>query len=563
MSLVVGRRASITQVAEPDPARETGVNGRAAGSVLQNGQAAEPTPASSVADRLAEIASLFDSPLVSELPAPPFADYVRQFPIAFSRSHCALALEPSDGPILVAIGDPRGLAVLDLVRRTFRRPATPVFAPAEVVTRAINAAYEDQGGTAREVLDTLEVGEALTISNEKQDLLDSTGRAPVIRLVNQILFEAIKARASDIHIQPADEVVVARFRIDGVLFDSVEIPKSLQDEVVSRIKVLGNMNIAEKRLPQDGRATVRIAERVIDLRIASLPTSHSERVVIRLLDKSARLYTLTELGMPDETLAQFGRLISLEHGLLLVTGPTGSGKSTTLYAALQQISTRERNVLTLEDPIEYELDGVSQTQINEKKGLTFASGLRNVLRQDPDVIMVGEIRDHETAVMAIQSSLTGHLVFSTLHTNDSASAVTRLLDLGIEPYLVSSSLLAVLAQRLVRRICSACRRETTVEAACSEWLQARQGYAPQRVFAGTGCDACRQTGYRGRDGIFEFLIVDEACRALIQSRGNASQIRTAALEGGMTLLAEDGLHKVDAGTTTLAEVVRVAQRADD
>lgn len=515
------------------------------------------------ADGLAELARLFGTEVVDEVPGSALGDYVQQFPIAFSRSHCVLALETFDGPIPVAIGEPRGLAVLDLIRRLYCRATVPVFASAEVVTRAINAAYEDQGGTAREVLDSLDVSDQLTITTENQDLLDSTGRAPVIRLVNQILFEAIKARASDIHIQPADDQVVARFRIDGVLFDSLEIPKGLQEEVVSRIKVLGNMNIAEKRLPQDGRATVRIAERVIDLRIASLPTSHNERIVIRLLDKSARLYTLTELGMPDQTLASFRRLISLEHGLLLVTGPTGSGKSTTLYAALQQISTRERNVLTLEDPIEYELEGVSQTQINEKKGLTFASGLRNVLRQDPDVIMVGEVRDHETAVMAIQSSLTGHLVFSTLHTNDSASAVTRMLDLGIEPYLVSSSLLAVLAQRLVRRICFECRSEADVEAAYAEWLRAQTGFVPQQVFAGKGCVACRETGYRGRVGIFEFLVVDEPCRALIQSRGNASQIRKSALKGGMTLLAEDGLHKVDAGTTTLSEVVRVAQRADD
>ncbi len=513
---------------------------------------------------LAEMAKQFGRQIVDSLPETAWRDYVSEFPIAFSRKHCALAFEPDEsGKVQVAIGDPRGLRTLDLIRRLFRCQVEPIFAEKDCVLRAINAAYEQHGGTAREVLDTLDVSSELEISNEEQDLLDSSGRAPVIRLVNQILFEAIKARASDIHIQPSDSDVVARFRIDGVLFNSVEIPKSLQDEVVSRIKVLGNMNVAEKRLPQDGRATVRIAERVIDLRIASLPTSHSERVVIRLLDKSARLYTLTDLGMPDETLARFKRLISLEHGLLLVTGPTGSGKSTTLYAALQQISTTERNVLTLEDPIEYELDGVSQTQINEKKGLTFARGLRNVLRQDPDIIMVGEIRDRDTAVMAIQSSLTGHLVFSTLHTNDSASAVTRMLDLGIEPYLVSSSLLAVLAQRLVRRICHRCKTETEPEASLRVWLDAQQGFVPRRLFEGKGCETCRGTGFRGRVGIFELLIVDEKCRELIQNRANASQIRTAALEGGMTLLAQDGLRKVESGQTTLSEVVRVAQRSSD
>ena len=419
---------------------------------------------------LKSLAESFGQPVVCSLPSPPWDEYVRRFPIGFARSHRIVALESEDDAIPVAIGHPAALTAMDLLRRVYQRPVRPVFATPECIEQAVNQAYETHSSSARDVLDGIDTDSAAPIVVDRRDLLDTSGRAPVIRLVDQILFEAIKGHASDVHIQPAEDQVVARFRVDGVLFDGVEIPKSLQDEVVSRIKVLGNMNIAEKRLPQDGRATVRIADRVIDLRIASLPTSHSERVVIRLLDKSARHYSLPELGMPAVTYEKFGRMISLEHGLLLVTGPTGSGKSTTLYAALQQISTRERNVLTLEDPIEYELAGVSQTQINEKKGLTFATGLRNVLRQDPDVIMVGEIRDRETAVMAIQSSLTGHLVFSTLHTNDSASAVARLLDLGIEPYLVSSSLLAVLAQRLVRRICSECRCEQELTEQLSAWI---------------------------------------------------------------------------------------------
>lgn len=512
---------------------------------------------------LKAMASRFGLDEQSSVAFPPYAPAIRTFPIAFARQHLILVLERPDGRLILALGRSESLFVLDIVRRLFPRVVEPLFVQADVMFATVNTAYETHGGTARDVLDTIDHGKELIISNDRQDLLDSSGRAPVIRLVNQILFEAIKSRASDIHIQPAEGNVTARFRIDGVLFDAIEIPKGLQDEVVSRIKVLGNMNIAEKRLPQDGRATVRLAERIIDLRIASLPTSHSERVVIRLLDKSARLYTLTELGMPDDTLARFRRMICLEHGLFLVTGPTGSGKSTTLYAALQQISTRERNILTLEDPIEYELDGVSQTQINEKKGLTFASGLRNVLRQDPDIIMVGEVRDHETAVMAIQSSLTGHLVFSTLHTNDSASAVTRLLDLGIEPYLVSSSLLAVLAQRLVRQICRQCRQEATTDDDLRFWLTNQPYFVPERLYEGGGCESCRKTGYRGRLGIFEFLVVDEECRTLIQARSSASQLRKTALGNGLRLLVEDGLRKVAAGSTTLAEVVRVAQRPDD
>ncbi|MEO1525518.1 MAG: ATPase, T2SS/T4P/T4SS family [Planctomycetota bacterium] len=513
---------------------------------------------------LSAIAAQFEIQLCDRVNGRPWDDFLKRFPIHFCRQHGVLALEPTANETLpVMIGDPKGVMALDTIRRSFGRSVQPLFVHPAEVQNAINTAYESQGGKAKEVVDSIAIENEASLSEMNDDLLDSSGRAPVIQLVNQILFEAIKSRASDIHIQPSDSSVVARFRIDGVLFNTVEIPKPLQDEVVSRIKVLGNMNVAEKRLPQDGRATVRIADRVIDLRIASLPTSHSERVVIRLLDKSARLYTMTDLGMPTQTRSRFENLISLEHGLLLVTGPTGSGKSTTLYAALQQISTEERNVVTLEDPIEYELDGVSQTQINEKKGLTFARGLRNVLRQDPDIIMVGEVRDKETAVMAIQSSLTGHLVFSTLHTNDSASAVTRLLDLGIEPYLVSSSLMAVLAQRLVRRICPACRIEVEPDRTLYGWLESSSARIPETVYEGKGCDSCRGTGFSGRVGIYELLTIDEPCRRLIQDRENASRIREHALAAGMTLLAADGLCKVEEGKTTLGEVVRVAQRSSD
>jgi len=522
-----------------------------------------PTDGTCEQTTIATLAHAFGQPVLKALPSPAWDEYVRTFPIGFSRTQGVLALEPSGRWLPVVVSDSAGLQALDIVRRVHRRPVRPLFAIPEIVESAINQAYETHAGTARDMLADIDVGESIEVVTDRRDLLDTAGHAPVIRLVDQILFEAIKGHASDIHIQPGEDRVMARFRVDGVLFDAVEIPKPLQDEVVSRIKVLGNMNIAEKRLPQDGRATVRVADRAIDLRIASLPTSHSERVVIRLLDKSARHYTLPELGMPEQTYAKFGRMISLEHGLLLVTGPTGSGKSTTLYAALQQISTRERNVLTLEDPIEYELAGVSQTQINEKKGLTFATGLRNVLRQDPDVIMVGEIRDRETAMMAIQSSLTGHLVFSTLHTNDSASAVTRLLDLGIEPYLVASSLLSVLAQRLVRRICPQCRSAEQLDERLAAWMDSQSGFRPQSFSKGAGCANCRQTGYRGRIGLYELLIVDDDCRQQIQSRANASQVRAAALRAGMTLLSHDGLLKVDAGRTTLAEVVRVAQRSED
>jgi general secretion pathway protein E len=346
--------------------------------------------------------------------------------------------------------------------------------------------------------------------------------------------------------------------VDGILFDLLEPPKALQQEIVSRVKVMGGMNIAERRLPQDGRATVEVGDRLIDLRIATLPTCFGERVVIRLLDKSARLYRLDDLGMPAAVRQSFGELIRNDHGIVLVTGPTGSGKSTTLYAALQEINSQELNVLTLEDPIEYRLEGISQTQINEKKGMTFASGLRNVLRQDPDVIMVGEIRDGETAEIAIHASLTGHLVFSTLHTNDAAGAITRLLDMGIEPFLVASSLVAIVAQRLVRILCSACRQSYHP----SPDELAKLGVSAERASATTwfragGCPECLSTGYRGRIGIYEILVLDDELRALVLAKTDANSIKARAMERGMRTLREDGAQKVMSGITTTEEVLRV------
>ena len=491
--------------------------------------------------------------------------FVDRYPIAHSRRHGLVALvTPEHGPRLI-LGEPASEPQLDAARRLLGAELGLAFAPLERVNELIDEVYGRRSGQAETLLETLDRGEVmqeLAALTDREDLLDSSGRAPVIKLVNMVLHEAVKAGASDVHVQPGPSEVVVRMRIDGVLFDSLTIPKHLQDEVLSRLKVQGRMNIAEKRLPQDGRATVRVGERMIDLRIASLPGSDGERIVVRLLDKSAKLYTLPQVGMDRANLEVFERLIRLEHGLILVTGPTGSGKSTTLYAALQEINTTDRNVVTLEDPIEYEIRGVSQTQINVKKGMTFATGLRNVLRQDPDIIMVGEIRDHETAVMAIQSALTGHLVFSTLHTNDAASAVTRLLDLGIEPYLVSSSLLAVLAQRLTRRVCSECAqpRDLTDTETATLGVEPDQlvGATPQ---VGEGCESCRGTGYRGRLGVFELLVVDEPVREAVQSRASATEIRGVAMDSGMRLLRSDGADKVLAGQTTPEEVERVTVRA--
>ena len=490
----------------------------------------------------------------------PSAAFVKRVPIGFARSKQVLGLATGDGPMRVAMVNPTDRQTCDVLRRWLGGPISVVPVDERQLSVAINQAYGQQKGAAQEFVEKLDrdavMSEVVELDG-REDLLNVSDRAPVIKLVNLVLFEAAQQKASDIHIQPYEDRLVVRLRIDGVLFDVFDLPKGVQDEVVSRIKVMGRMNIAEKRLPQDGRASVQVGDRVIDLRLSTVPASHGERVVIRLLDKSARLYTLGELGMDARTLERFRHVIGVEHGLVLVTGPTGSGKTTTLYASLGQINSTERNIITLEDPIEYQLDGISQIQIATKKGMTFASGLRSVLRQDPDIVMVGEIRDHETAVMAIQSALTGHLVFSTLHTNDAASAVTRLLDLGIEPYLVSSSLVGVLAQRLVRRVCTHCARPYVPDPAELKTLRYEPTAEQRAGFRkGEGCDACRDTGYHGRTGCFELLTVDDCIRRLVQSNATASEINTAAKRGGMHSLCEDGLTKVAAGHTTLEEVMR-------
>jgi len=496
-------------------------------------------------------------------PASP--DFVARVPIAFARRHGLLGLAAEGGEVRVAVADLAHWGLIEVLRQALGREVRVIFAPRAEILRAINAAYEQQAGQADRAIEELDGDAVLRAADEAasaEDLLDVASRAPVIKLVNLILFEAVKRQASDVHIQPYEDRLVVRFRLDGVLHEVFEPPKALQAEIVSRIKVMGGMNIAEHRLAQDGRATVEVGDRVVDLRIATLPTHVGERVVIRLLDKSARLYTLDELGMPPGVLATFRHLIHTDHGILLVTGPTGSGKTTTLYGALQELDAVQLNVLTLEDPIEYRLEGISQTQINEKKGMTFATGLRHVLRQDPDIIMVGEIRDADTARMAIQSALTGHLVFSTLHTNDASSAVARLLDLGVEPYLLASSLLAVLAQRLVRRICPACRAAfaPTAEDRARWNLSASDGPSPDPLYRGTGCEACLETGYRSRIGVFELLSVSEPIRDLIHRQAKASTIKAEATAGGMTTLRADGVAKVAAGVTTMDEVVRVTGR---
>jgi general secretion pathway protein E len=435
-----------------------------------------------------------------------------------------------------------------------------------VIVDAINGIYDRAVNEAEQLVGEMEAQDLQSLAHEleePQDLLDVDDEAPIIRLVNSLLFRAAKERASDIHIEPMERELLVRFRIDGVLQEIIKPPKRYQNSIVSRVKVMGQLNIAEKRLPQDGRIRIKLAGRDIDIRLSTIPCTFGERIVMRLLDKNTTLLDLTDIGMGVDTMRGMDQVIRRSHGIILVTGPTGSGKTTTLYAALSRINTPDLNILTVEDPVEYQLRGISQMAINPKIGLSFAAGLRSFLRQDPDVIMVGEIRDRETAEIAIQASLTGHLVFSTVHTNDAASAITRLVDMGVEPFLVASSLMAVMAQRLVRRVCPHCREsyrptaEELKEVALTPEAVARAGNPT--IYRAKGCDACGGTGYRGRTGIYELLLVDDDIRQLTLKNVDSSTIKRTGVQKGMLTLLDDGARKVLAGETTLAEVLSVTQ----
>ncbi len=492
------------------------------------------------------------------------AELLASLPMQFARRNLVLPLKRESDGVVVAVGDPRALGPLDDLRVLYGAPIRPVVVPPDVLTEALNRAYDLASGSAADLMGNLEEERLDLIATELEeprDLLEASDEAPIIRLVNSLLFQAVKDRASDIHIEPFERVLTVRFRIDGILYDVISPPKRFQPVIISRVKVMAGLDIAEKRLPQDGRIRTKVAGKDIDVRVSVIPTAYGERVVLRLLDRAATLLGLEELGLTGRNLALVERLIRQSHGIVLVTGPTGSGKTTTLYAALSTINSTERNIITIEDPIEYQLQGVGQMQVNPKIELTFANGLRSILRQDPDVIMVGEIRDSETAEIAIQAALTGHLVFSTLHTNDSASAVTRLVEMGTEPFLVSSSVLAVMAQRLLRRVCEHCRRVLRP----SPELLAEVGITPEQASGrtlyagGAGCDACKHTGYRGRTGIHELLVVDDEVRTLIMKNTDAAAIRRAAALAGMVTLREDGAAKILAGETTIEEVLRVTQ----
>jgi general secretion pathway protein E len=510
-------------------------------------------------EALSEVSGM---PLAPEIhPAEIPEGVIRPVPIQFAKRHRVLPLREEEGHVVVAVADPDALSPLHDLRVLLGRPIAPCLAPAGKIVQAINRVYERGSDRAEELMEGLaDVGlDALTQElEEPKDLLDASEEAPIIRLVNGLLFQAVKDRASDIHIEVFERDLQVRYRIDGVLYPVLTPPRNLQAPIASRIKVMAGLDIAEKRLPQDGRIRIKIAGKDIDIRVSVLPTAHGERVVMRLLDKSAVLLDLEELGLGGTRLEQFKNLITRPYGILLVTGPTGSGKTTTLYAALSRINSPDVNIITVEDPIEYELRGIGQIHVNPKIDLTFAAGLRSILRQDPDVIMVGEIRDGETAEIAIQASLTGHLVFSTLHTNDAAGAVTRLVEMGIEPFLVSSSVLAILAQRLVRVLCVNCREAYLPPPEGLAELGLKVEDLPDgHLYRAKGCPVCKNTGYRGRTGIYELLRVDEATRALVMKGADAGTIKDDARRRGMLTLRDDGTRKLVRGVTSAEEVLRV------
>ncbi|MGA1201682.1 MAG: GspE/PulE family protein [Planctomycetota bacterium] len=490
--------------------------------------------------------------------------FVQRVPAQFARTYNLIAIEETSSGLKVATCDPLDIHPMDDLASMLGGMAEPVVASRAEITSLINRAYQRSSADVDELLEGIEDDEILGLAaeiEESEDVLDIANKAPIIKLMNTILFEALKIRASDIHLQPFADRMQVRYRIDGILYDSKVIPKKVQDALISRVKVMGKMDIAERRLPQDGRTSVKVGDGEVDVRISSVPTSYGERIVFRLLDKSARLYRLNEIGLTVENEGKLQDLIACSHGIVLVTGPTGSGKTTTLYASLAELNSEEKMIITIEDPIEYNLDSISQIQVSNKKGLTFAAGLRSLLRQDPDVMMVGEIRDHETAGIAVQAANTGHLVFSTLHTNDSAGAVTRMIDLGVEPYLVSSSLIAVIAQRLVRVICPRCKEPLEVS---DQELQAlgftRDELPHGHLFHGRGCDACLGRGLYDRTAIYEILTINETIRDQIISRTSASVIKQVAVESGhLKTLRMDGAQKVINGETTMEEVFRVTQ----
>jgi general secretion pathway protein E len=482
-------------------------------------------------------------------------------PLPFLRARMILPVSLEDGTLVVAMADPMDVDGREAIAKATGRRVVVQAGTEEEIREAIEKAYGEGSSSMERLVEQVgEEGEERTGDERVERLIGAASEAPIIRLVNYIIARGIERGASDIHLEPYEKALHVRYRIDGILEDVESPPKRLQTAMISRVKIMARLNIAESRLPQDGRVKLRIGGQEIDFRVSTVPTLFGESVVIRILDQSAVPLNLERLGFPAEALVRFRQMASVPHGMILVTGPTGSGKTTTLYGTLQEIRSAERKIITIEDPVEYQIAGVNQIQVKPQIGLTFASGLRSIVRQDPDVILVGEIRDRETAEIAVHSALTGHLVLSTLHTNDAAGAVTRLLEMGVEEYLLPSSLIGVLAQRLVRTICEKCSSPREISQAFREEILRETGFVAEGdLCLGKGCDACGGTGYRGRMGIFELLPVDEEIKDLILARADAGAIRARAVARGMVLLREDGWDKTRRGIVTIEEVLRVTR----
>jgi general secretion pathway protein E len=476
---------------------------------------------------------------------------IKKIPLDFLQKHQMLPLIPDGENLRIGIKGPEDMEALEDIRLLLQRHVEPVFLSVEEIEEGLRSLMGER------ISESDEDDSLILAEDESQDLLSVSRDAPIISLVNSLFLKAVNTRASDIHIEPYEKEAVVRMRVDGILHEVLTVSKPRFTSITARIKVMGKLNLAENRLPQDGRIRLKAGDKTVDVRVSTVPTLFGERIVLRLLEMTAKMLTLEEVGLYGEQFERVMKLIENPYGIILSTGPTGSGKSTTLYAVLQKVHTPERNVITIEDPVEYQVNGIGQIQVNSKIGLTFASGLRSILRQDPDVVMVGEIRDSETAEIAIHASLTGHLVLSTLHTNDAPTGVTRLMDMGIQGYLISSSLLGVVAQRLVRKLCSDCKQTYTPPV--SELRQlglTLEQYRDTKFYSPRGCSKCLNTGYKGRHGIFEVLTVDEDLRSLITRSGEMSAIRQLAKQKGMITLQQDGIDKVIRGITSVDEVLR-------
>jgi len=494
----------------------------------------------------------------SEFPLQPII--LDKLSIGFMKTSCILPISLIDGTLKVVMANPDDFQTIQTLELAYGLKVEVMLGNRDDILDAIDRLYGEDSQPIETIIEEAERGisdKAGTMEEDTVRLRDKASRGPIIRLVNRLIVNAVESRSSDIHFEPYENELRIRYRIDGILRDVETAPVRVQAAIISRVKIMAHLNISEHRLPQDGRVKLIIAEKEIDFRISTVPTLHGESVVMRILDQQNLILDIQQLGFPKYLLPQYCRLIAQPHGMVLVTGPTGSGKTTTLYASLSSINREEKKIITLEDPVEYQLKGINQIQVQPKLGLTFANGLRSIVRQDPDVILVGEIRDEETAHTAVQSALTGHLLFSTLHTNDSAGAITRLLDMGVESFLLSSTLLGVFAQRLVRVICNSCKKEDLVNRVQLNDLGFKDKDLSEAHFAvGSGCPDCRDSGYFGRTAIFEYLPIGGAIRKEIDLKSTTEKIRQVASQIGMVTLRNDGMEKAWDGITTVSEVIR-------